>query len=78
MMSQNDIIAEYIKTKYPEMLKSSDFAMFKISIAWRSVVNGFKETINNIDFNKLAEAVKELNNKEIVINKKDGDVDGKS
>lgn len=29
-MSENDIIAMYITEKYPELLKTADFAIFKL------------------------------------------------
>ena len=56
-MSENDIIAQYVREKYPEILTSVDFELYKFSLAWRNMVNDLKEAFKNIDFSKLAERV---------------------
>lgn len=58
-MSENDMIAEYVKYRFTELLNTTDFALYKVSYACRNLVNGFVEIFNNIDFNKLAEQLKE-------------------
>ena len=49
-MNKNDIIAEYIKERYPELLNTTDFALYKFSCACRKIVDGLKEAFGNIDF----------------------------
>ena len=56
-MSENDIIAQYVREKHPEILTSVDFGLYKFSLAWRNMVNDLKEAFKNIDFSKLAERV---------------------
>ena len=56
-MSENDIIAQYVREKYPEILTSVDFGLYKFSLTWRNMVNDLKEAFKNIDFSKLAERV---------------------
>ena len=56
-MSENDIIAQYVREKYPEILTSVDFGLYKFSVAWRNIVSDLKEAFKNIDFSKLAERV---------------------
>ena len=56
-MSENDIIAQYVREKYPEILTSVDFELYKFFLAWRNMVNDLKEAFKNIDFSKLAERV---------------------
>ena len=56
-MNENDLIAEYVREKYPEMLESVDFAVFRLIKAWGKMVNDFSETLKNIDFSKLTEAI---------------------
>ena len=56
-MSENDIIAQYVREKYPEILTSVDFELYKFSLAWRNMVNDLKEAFKNIDFSKLAKQV---------------------
>ena len=53
-MSENDIIAEYIKEKYPELLKGPDFAFYRLCNAAKIIVNCFSET-----FEKLKYAIEE-------------------
>lgn len=56
-MSENDIIAEYVREKRPEILTSVDFGLYKFSLAWRNMANDLKEAFKNIDFSKLAKQV---------------------
>lgn len=58
-MSENDMIAEYIKERFPDILNTTDFALYKFSCACRNLVCSFKESFKNIDFNKIAEQLKE-------------------
>ena len=61
-MNENDIIAEYIKEKYPELLNTTDFALYKFYCACRKVVDELKKTFRNIDFSKLLCQLKESDN----------------
>lgn len=58
-MSENDIIAEYVRKRYPELLNTADFVFFKCSCAIRKIINDFKESLKNIDFSELAEQIKD-------------------
>lgn len=52
-MSENDIIAEYVKAKYPQILKSYDFITWKISIRIREATKKFVDAIKDIDSTEL-------------------------
>ena len=58
-MNENDIIAKYIKEKYPELLNTTDFALYKFSCACIKVVDEFKKAFGNINFSKLLGQLKE-------------------
>lgn len=60
-MTENDIIAEYVKRKYPEILTSIDFAAFHVGMTCKSFSDVISKSIRNIDFSKLKEAFKPLN-----------------
>lgn len=60
-MTENDIIAEYVKRKHPEILASADFAAFHVCMDCKSFSDAFSRSIRNIDFSKLKEALKHLN-----------------
>lgn len=34
-MKRNDIIAEYVETRYPHLLKTADFTLFSMGVACR-------------------------------------------
>lgn len=61
IMTENDIIAEYVKRKYPEILTTVDFAAFHVCMDCKSFSDAFSRSIRNIDFSKLKEALKHLN-----------------
>lgn len=63
LMRENDIIAEYVKNKYPELINSADFAFYKIAFACREFVVSFEESVKNIDFMELKKMVDEFNQK---------------
>ena len=60
-MRENDIIAEYVLEKYPELLKTADFALFKFKKQfgefWDSAISAFK----NIDMSNITEIYEALN-----------------
>lgn len=63
-MSENDIIAEYIREMHPYMLNSVDFAIYKMGVTLRKIVESITETVKNTDFTTLKEAVDEVEGKE--------------
>lgn len=58
-MNENEIIAEYIKERYPELLETFDFTAYKLNAACRAlrdeIVERFVEVFSNIDLKKIAE-----------------------
>ena len=59
-MTRNDIIAEYVKRNYPEILTTTDFAVFQFRIACKSFCDEACKSIRSIDFSKLKETFKSL------------------
>ena len=56
-MNENDLIAEFIKEKYPELLKTYEFAYFRMEKAAEKLVNDF---LNWFEENKIAKTILEL------------------
>ena len=56
-MNNNDLIAEYVKEKYPEILTTCDFAVFQLKAAvaelGKNIGNGIKEIVDSIDWKQL-------------------------
>lgn len=59
-MTRNDIIAEYVKRNYPEILTTTDFAAFQFRMACISFSDAVRKSIRSIDFSKLKETFKPL------------------
>lgn len=63
-MSENDIIAKYIKEKHPCLLKTTDFALYKLGVHLSNMADeishGLSEFINNIDWGKVKELADKL------------------
>ena len=53
-MSENDIIAEYVKANYPELLKDMRFTFFKIGIWAKTMVDAWNKV-----FPKIVDAAEE-------------------
>lgn len=68
-MNENDLIAEYVKEQYPELLNTFEFAIFRLRKAAEKMANDFKETLKSIDFSKLTEAINAM---------QEGEEDGES
>lgn len=34
-MNENDIIAEYVKERFPEILETFDFAAYRLGVSWK-------------------------------------------
>ena len=63
-MTENDIIAEYVKRKHPEILTSIDFAAFHIGMDFSIFSDSLRTKLKRIDFSRLEEALKKVNEKE--------------
>lgn len=64
IMTENDIIAEYVKRKHPEILTSIDFAAFHLGMACSIFSDSLRAKLKRIDFSRLKEALKKVNEKE--------------
>lgn len=60
-MNENDLIAEYVKERFPEILQTMDFAVFKLSARCRKVAYDFIESFKKVDFTKLQLMINDLN-----------------
>ena len=58
-MSENDVIAEYIKERYPWMLDIIDFAIYKLKMKWKTMVKEIKEH-SRINGDRLKDIAKKL------------------
>lgn len=56
-MSENDIIAEYVKENYPEILNTTDFALYRLSVALRKFIDDFKKAVSNISIKEFYESM---------------------
>lgn len=60
-MTRNDVIAEYVKERFPEILTTIDFAVFSLKMACKSSVDSFEKAIKKIDFSHLQKTVDDWN-----------------
>lgn len=58
-MRENDLIAEYVKENYPEILTTFDFACFKLRVTCQEFGKAIAEEIKKIDFSGLNKALRE-------------------
>lgn len=58
-MSENDIIAEYVKEQYPWILNTIDFAVYKLKMQCKTMVDELKESFRN-DGDRLKDIAKKL------------------
>ena len=58
-MSENDVIAEYVKERYPWILGTIDFAEYKLKMKWKTMVDELKEFFRN-DGDRLKDIAKRL------------------
>lgn len=58
-MSENDVIAEYVKERYPWILDTIDFAIYKLKMQWKSMTNEIKESLR-ICGDRLKDSAKRL------------------
>lgn len=47
-MRKNDIIAEYIETRYPHLLKTADFTLFGLSVICREACKNITELAKRV------------------------------
>lgn len=47
-MSENDIIAEYVKAKYPDILRTVDFFGYKLQAGWHEVVEPAEKALKKL------------------------------
>lgn len=66
-MRENDIIAEYVKEKYPELLITPEFTFYKLGCALRNVASSFVEAVKRIDLGAAVKAAKEWEEKEEIM-----------
>ena len=59
-MSENDLIAEYVKENYPDLLETFDFAAYKLLAHVRKTGEEFAAAISEIDFSGAKEAINKL------------------
>ena len=59
-MSENDYIAEFIKDKYPEIIQSADFALWKIGKILDDSISKFVENFRKINFTGLNKALENM------------------
>ena len=54
-MNENDIIAEYVKENHPDILNTTDFALYRILVALRKFINDFNKAFSNISIDECCE-----------------------
>ena len=52
-LSKNDIIAEYIKQYHPEILATTDFAIFNLHMVVTDFAKTFSKVIKQVKFEKV-------------------------
>lgn len=60
-MNENDIIAEFVKEKYPELLGTYDFAWFRLRKAALKMQSDIAEGLKEIDFDSAKKEVEKVN-----------------
>lgn len=58
-MNENDIIAEYVKSKFPNILSTADFALYRLGYKLQEMATGVVETAKQIDWNAVLEKLNE-------------------
>ena len=62
-MSENDIIAEYVKERYPWILDTIDFVVYKLKMKCKTMINNFIDVYRNCGDN-MKDIAKELGDKD--------------
>ena len=63
MKNENDLIAEFVKEKYPELLTTLDFAIFRISKVCQQIANDIFDSFKNIDISELKKLADDFNSR---------------
>lgn len=63
-MSENDIIAEYVKSRFPSLLATVDFGLYKMGVGIGETLNGMSKCLQNIDLKALKERLQSVNEQE--------------
>ena len=63
MNNENDLIAEYIKENYPELIATMDFALFRIRKACQQFTINFLDSFKKIDLSELKKSINDFNQK---------------
>lgn len=58
-MSENDMIAEYVKTKFPNILSTADFALYRLGYKLQEMATGVVEAAKQIDWEAVSKSMKE-------------------
>lgn len=58
-MTENDMIAEYIKERMPELLTTCDFALYRLGYRLQEMASDIVEAAKQIDWNKVLEKLNE-------------------
>ena len=59
-MSENDIIAEYVKSRFPSLLATVDFGLYKMGVGIGEVMHGISESLQNIDLKDLKQRLQSV------------------
>ena len=60
--TNNDVIAEYVKERCPELIETTDFKLYSLGMACKRTEDNFKEAIKK-DFSQLLKAFDHLEEK---------------
>jgi hypothetical protein len=66
-MSENDIIAEYVKSRFPSLLATVDFGLYKMGVGIGETLNGMSKCLKNIDLKALKERLESVKEQEKTI-----------
>lgn len=61
-MSENDMIAEYVKSNFPNILSTADFALYRLGYRLQEMASDVAEAAMKIDWGAVLEAMKEEQN----------------
>jgi len=58
-MNENEIIAKYVKSKFPNILSTADFALYRLGYRLQEIASGVVESAMQIDWNAVLEKLNE-------------------
>lgn len=58
-MNDNDMIAEYVKSKFPNILSTADFALYRLGYRLQEMASGVVEAAMQIDWGAVLEKLSE-------------------